>query len=263
MAKMTKESSPFVKMIMVGESGAGKTGSLISLARAGYDIRLLDLDNGAATLQQLCLHENPDLLDNIDVISHVDKFKADPLKGLTISGRPTSYVNTMKTMNKWDDDTVPSEWGPDKILVLDSLTALGRASYHWAQGMNPTAKDGRQWYGTAHDSLRNFLQLVAGKEFKTNVIIMSHIQYISKDDEPLRAQINSIGQSLGPDIPKFFNNLVLAESKGIGTSVKRTITTVPTNLLSLKTTAPFKLEKSLPLDTGLATIFAALKPNNQ
>lgn len=263
MAKLSSETSPFVKLILAGESGSGKTGSLISLAKAGYKLRIHDLDNGIGSLQQLVLKEDPSLADQIDVIQHVDKFKANPLKGLVIQGKPTAYVDTMKTMNSWDDGTTPAEWGTDTVYVLDSLTALGRAAFFWAQGMDPGAKDPRRWYGTAQDSLRNFCQLVASTEFQAHVIIMAHVQYVGGDDgQPLRAQVNSIGKSLGPDIPKYFNNMCLADSKGSGTSVKRTIQTVPTPLLSLKTAAPWKLEKSLPLETGLAQIFAALRPTN-
>ena len=39
------QSNDFVKLLLIGDSKAGKTGSLISLVKAGYKLRILDLDN--------------------------------------------------------------------------------------------------------------------------------------------------------------------------------------------------------------------------
>ena len=47
MAKLSahKESKPFKGMI-IGDSGSGKTGSLASLAAAGYKLVIMDFDSG-------------------------------------------------------------------------------------------------------------------------------------------------------------------------------------------------------------------------
>ena len=42
----THQSSEFTKLLYLGDSGSGKTGSLVSLLKAGYKIKVLDLDNG-------------------------------------------------------------------------------------------------------------------------------------------------------------------------------------------------------------------------
>ena len=44
------QSSDIVKMLFIGPSGAGKTGALASLASAGYNLRILDMDNGLDVL---------------------------------------------------------------------------------------------------------------------------------------------------------------------------------------------------------------------
>ncbi len=53
--------------------------------------------------------------------------------------------------------------------------------------------------------------------------------------------------------------MLLAERSGSGTNVKRTIQTLPTALIDLKNPAPFKLDTTLPLESGLATVFKTLK----
>jgi predicted GTPase len=35
-----------IKMLYMGNTGAGKTGSICALAAAGYNVRVLDLDKG-------------------------------------------------------------------------------------------------------------------------------------------------------------------------------------------------------------------------
>lgn len=260
MAKATDQSSdPLVRILYVGDSGTGKTGSLISLIEAGYEIRMLDMDNGAETLVQLIKHQCPDRLSQFDYITLRDKFKADPIYGIRVDGRAKAYTSAIKYLNKWDDDSTPSEWGDNTVFVLDTLTSFGRAAYLWAQSMNPSAKDPRQWYGAAQESIKLVLDMLTSKEFGCHVIVTSHIQLVEISEGVFKGQTTAIGRALGGDIPKVFNNWIEATKRGTGDSIKRTIQTRQTNLLDLKSTVPWALEKSLPLETGMATIFNELR----
>jgi len=251
-------STEFHKLIYVGASGTGKTGSLASLVKAGYHLRILDLDNGVGPLISFVKRDCPELLKNVDVIQCRDKFKADPIKGAAVSGTPKAYTDANKWLTKWDDDSIPAEWGAKTILVIDSLTLLGRAAFRWAQGMDPTCKDPRQWYNSAQQTILTMLDMLTSAEFRTNLIVISHVDLVELPDGTTKGYASSIGRALGPKIPSVFNNMILAESKGTGESVKRTITTMPTQLLDLKNEKPFSIPKSLPLETGMATIFAEL-----
>lgn len=255
----THQSADFVKLLYIGVSGSGKTGSLASLVAEGYKLRFLDMDNGLDALIGIVKHRNPELLDNIDFITIRDKMKADSRLGAVVDGSPKAYTNAIKYLNKWDDDSTPSQWGPDTIFVLDSLTLFSRAAFRWAQGMNPSAKDPRQWYGAAQESITTVLDLLTSEEFHANVIVISHIDMIENPDGTVKGYVSSIGKALGPKIPAVFNTLVMAETRGSGENVKRTITTVPTATVDLKNPKSFTLPKSLPLDTGMATIFKTLK----
>lgn len=250
-------SIDLVKLLYIGNSGTGKTGSLLSLLQAGYDLRILDMDVGLHALLNYTKLADPSLLADIDAQTFRDKFTADPVKGIRISGTPKAYIGAIKALNKWDDETIPAEWGAKTVLVLDSLTAFGRSAFFWAQGMNPTAKDPRQWYGTAQESVKNVLDMLTDPAFNCHVIVISHIQPITDADGNLvREQVSSIGKALGPEIPKAFNVMLAATSSGSGNAVKRTIRTAPTTTLDLR--IPVELEKSLPLETGMATVFESL-----
>jgi len=259
MAKASEQSKEeFLRILYVGDSGTGKTGSLLSLVEAGYNIRMLDLDAGADSLVQLIKHHCPERLDQFDYIPLRDKFKADPVFGIRVNGSPKAYTRSIKYLDKWDDDSTPSEWGDKTVFVLDTLGSFGRAAFLWAQGMNPNAKDPRQWYGAAQESIRKVLELLTSPEFKTHVIVMSHVQLLEISEGVHKGQVSAIGKALGGDVPKVFNTLIQATSRGTGTNVKRTIATQPTAIMDLKNPIPWALDKSLDLETGLATVFKEL-----
>lgn len=257
MAKASLTSKP-VRALYIGDSGSGKTGSLISLLQAGYTIRMLDMDNNSDSLVQQCMKEDPKLLDSLDIISIRDKFRASQLTGLEVSGQPKAYVDMLKFLNKWDDGSSLADWDSKTIFVLDTLTSAGRAALHWARGMNPTAKDGRQWYAQAGDSLQTLLEFLTSPDFACHVIVLSHIDIHEREDGSSKGYASSIGKALGPKIAKVFPTLIMAETKILGTKVTRTITTAPTALVDLKNPVPHKLEARYPLESGMATIFEKL-----
>jgi len=247
-----------VRALYIGDSGSGKTGSLISLLQAGYKIKMLDLDNNSDSLVQLCRHHDPKLLDRLDIISVRDKFRASQMTGLEVAGQPKAWVDALKYLNKWDDGTSLQEWDDQTIFVLDTLTSAGRAAFHWAKGMNPNSKDPRQWYAAGQDSLKTLLELLTSPDFKCHILVLSHIDLIERDDGTTKGYASSLGKALGPQIAKVFPTLIMAETKGTGASLRRTITTRPTHLVDLKNPVPFKMDERYPLETGMATIFSIL-----
>jgi hypothetical protein len=251
-------SGKAVRALYIGDSGAGKTGSLIALLQAGYNIRMLDMDNNSDSLVHLCKHLDPKLLDALDIIQVRDKFRASQMVGLEVAGQPKAWVEALKYLNKWDDGTSLADWDNKTIFVLDTLTSAGRAAFHWAKGMNPSSKDPRQWYAAAQDSLKTLLELLTSPEFKCHILVLSHIDLIERDDGTTKGYASSLGKALGPQIAKVFPTLIMAETQGSGKNVKRTIATRPTNLVDLKNPVPFAMDERYPLETGMASIFAAL-----
>lgn len=249
--------SEYLKFMYIGDSSTGKTGSLVSLVEAGYDLCLLDMDNGRQTLLNFVKARCPDKLSSISYLSFRDKYRATK-SGPIVSGSPRAYVDALKSLEKWDDDTDPAEWGKNTVFVLDTFGSLGKAAFEWAKGMNPAAKDPRQWYFAAQQSLENVLQLLTGDNFGTNVIVISHVNYKEVTEGVHKGHAAAIGSALGPTIAKYFNTLILAESSGVGKNVRRRIKTMPTGVIDLKVPHP-EVETELPLETGLATLFAQLK----
>lgn len=246
------QSSEFSKLIYIGDSGTGKTGSLVSLLADGFKFKILDLDNGLDSLVYYAKRDCPDKLANVEFETIRDDYKASKA-GPVLRGQPKAFVAALEKLTEWSeiDD-------PNTFFVLDSGSAFGRAAFEWAKGMNPTAKDPRQWYFTAQQAFESTIAMLTGPSFKMNVILISHINYKEVVEGINKGYVNAIGSALGPTIAKYFNTLILAEASGSGTNVRRRIKTMPTGVIDLKVPTP-QVERELPLETGLSTLIKILK----
>lgn len=260
------QSRTSTKLLLMGFPGTGKTGALTSLVQAGYKLRILDFDNGLDVLSQFVAKFAPDKLDNVEFRTLRDKYKTTPqIAGSQIDGSPVAFPEGLKMLDHWkytaEDGTAvdlgrPAEWPDDTVLVVDSSTMIGDAAFNWAHFMNPGAKDMRAVYKLAQDAFENMIALLTSAQFKPNVIVISHIRYIQNEtDGAIKGFPTAIGQALGPVIPAYFNSVALMEVVG----GKRTLRVTPTALIDLKNPAPFKLTEALPIETGLAKFFEAVR----
>lgn len=260
-------SDEFTKFMYVGDSSSGKTGSLASLVAAGYKLRILDMDAGVSILKAYVKKQCPELMGNIDVVQFRDKYGMKQSGEVGVLGNPKAFSNAIKVLDKWPtanpevfEDT--KNLGADTFLVLDTLTTLGKSAMAWAEGLNPAAKDPRQWYFAAQQAIENVVAMLLGPDTKTNVIICTHISSRDLEDGVKKGfPASGAGTALGPTLAKYCNTLVLAETSGFGDNVKRYIKTTPTGYIDLKSAAPFAMAAKYDLGTGLAEIVKALKAN--
>lgn len=244
-------ATQFTKLLFIGDSGTGKTGALVSLLQAGYTLRILDMDEGLSALIHYAKAAGCDL-SKVEYESFRDEYRSTP-QGPMLKGAAKAFNNAMKTLTEWSEIE-----DPKCVTVVDSLTFLGKSAMAWARGMNPTAKDPRQWFFTAQQAIENVLALISSQAFKQNVIIISHVNYKEVMEGVNKGYPTAVGSALGPTIASYFDIMVLAEASGSGANVRRKIKTLPTGVVDLKMPNP-KVDKELPLETGLATIFTQLK----
>lgn len=247
-----------VKMLMLGNSGSGKTGSLASLAAAGYRLFIYDFDNGLDILM------DPKVLDpkhrgNIFYKTYQDK----PVKsGNTLIPQATAWTQMTKDIGDWKEDGKSMggiiSWGPQDILVIDSFTFASDRCFDYVlqtngrMGQRPQIQD----YGHAIDSLQGFLELVTGNA-ACNVIMTAHLMFLGEELSGARKAFpNTIGQKLAPKIPRYFNNMVLVEKIQKGTDTIRQIQTQGTHVIDLKVSKPSLIPAKMPAD--LATLFKML-----
>ncbi len=249
------QSDDYTKLIYIGDSSTGKTGSLVSLLEAGYKFKIIDMDNGLETMKIYARAAQADL-SGVEFETFRDEYRSTSA-GPLIKGQPKAFTNALGKMTEWSEQAIANP-DPKLIFVLDSLSAYGRAAFEWAKGMNPTAKDPRQWFYSAQQAVESTIALITGESFKMNAILISHINYKEVTEGVTKGHVNAIGSALGPVIPRYFNTLLLAEVSGAGKNVKRKIKTLPTGIIDLKIPSP-QAEAEYPLETGLASIFELLR----
>jgi hypothetical protein len=256
------KSNSLVKVLYLGDAKSGKTTSLVSLVRAGYQLRILDLDNLLDSLKHAVLKECPDKIGNVEFRTLRDKYKAGP-SGPVIDGVPKAFVEAMKMLDNWkyqDDNAVvefgsPKSWGPNCILVIDSLSRLCDAAYDHHAFIAGPKMDGRAVYGQAQDAVEMVLAGLTGDSFETNVIVICHGVYMSQEDGKTKIFPQGVGQKLSPKIPQYFPVYIrLKNSAG-----KRVMQIESDVMIDLAMPGAEKFQgKTLEADTGLGTIFKTL-----
>lgn len=260
------QSNNLVKLLLLGDAKSGKTGSLVSLVKSGYNLKILDFDNLLDILKYKILEECPNRLGSVEFRSLRDKTKSGP-NGTVMDGKPSAWINGLRMLDHWkydDDGTTidlgkPANWGADSILVIDSLSRMCDAAYNFHESIIPRGRsgdfDGRAVYGNAQDDVEKVLGMLTSDGFATNLIIIAHGTYMDLPDGTKKIFPQGVGQKLSPKIPQYFANYVRYKNAG----GKRSIQLSSDAMIDLANTNPSVLnEKSLPIETGLATIFEAL-----
>lgn len=248
--------------MVIGNPGSGKTGGLASLVKAGYWLGILDLDNGLETLKQFVLKEATDKIDNIEYRTLRDEYRMTGT-GRTVIGAAKAYSTACDMCDRWKygevDEGHPWQWGPNRILVIDSGTFLAQAAYDWCEQMllgKGGKYDQRQVYYGSQQSFMSLMATITSDKFKTNVIVNTHIRYIEDANGVMKGFPNTIGTAIATMVGAYFNSIALCETQHGG---KHTIVTASTSHIDLKNPAPFAMQPRYPLETGLADFFKVLR----
>lgn len=293
MAKLRDhQSTRLTKMLLLGDSGSGKTGALTSLAEAGYDIRILDLDNGLDVLVGYLMNSKAppingiEAIDRVEYITVTNKFK--DVAGKIAVADASAWSRTMKYMTQWtnknemvrneageivkDDKGAPlritpehpdffdfgkpENWGPSTILVIDSFTFLCNAAMKFVLHSNgrPAGPTYEADWGIAQNMVEDFLAMLYGEDFNTNIILTAHVLYRDLG-QGTKAYPNALGRALPPKVGRYVNTMLEVSRVGTGEKAKREIRTVPHGLLDLKNPNPLRVPPKYDISTGLAQFF--------
>jgi ABC-type dipeptide/oligopeptide/nickel transport system ATPase component len=267
------------KILIVGDSGSGKSGALVSLALAGYKLRILDWDNGLDIVRNQIAATDPKALQNVVYETCTDKMKS--VGGIVVpDGVPKAWVKGMDLLTEWKmpEITDPATktvypaynlgkletWGPDTVLVVDTLTFMSLAAMRYVCAVN--GRSGKApWqsdWGEAMRLVEDCLGMLYSDSIRCHIIVMSHIVMVTNEsDQVLKGMPMAIGQKLSPKIGRYFNTVLQTKTRGSGAQKKHVILTRGEGLVDLKVSAPQALAPEYPQDTGLASIFKVLFPN--
>ena len=101
-----------MKLLLLGDPGAGKTGLMATLANKDYKVRIIDLDNNLAILK-----------------AYLQEGKADNISYYSIPAKdPDSWKKSISLTSRWnppgEDLGDLTEWDSNTVLVVDKI---GRA----------------------------------------------------------------------------------------------------------------------------------------
>lgn len=279
---------PSIRMLLLGHTGSGKTGSLCSLAAAGYNVRILDIDNGTQVIEDFMTNEKsiylkpqPGLWDaeqaasapsRISYVTVTEKYK---LQGVRAIPRGDAWQRMMTQLNDWKDGEARfgniATWGPQDILVIDGLSRAFEAALNFQLALNGRLLKGPQ-VGTSGDndythtykSVSDWLDMMKSDEIKCHIILVCHIRFIDENRDRETKETSrkgfpqTVGQRMAPQIGQYFNHTLRAKSVGNHPTVRRVIVTNNDEDIELKNSSPLRVKPEYRLETGLAEYFKAV-----
>ena len=272
------QSTKIVKMLMMAQSGTGKSGSFAALANAGYDLYILDFDNGLDILGEYLTEDGKKRTNFVTLTDEyvVKKVGSTRLEGgrrgipgevVAPKGTPKAFADGLNLLTRWkdgDDDRGPcSELGEDAVVIIDSATFMGVAALAFTLYVNGHDQANKSDWGEAMDRQEGVLKRLCSAAFNTNVIVTSHVQFSAHEDAvgntvEGKGYPSFLGQKLPPRVPTYFNNVVTLQN----INGSRFIRTNKVSNVDLKVARPSKVADKIPLEGGkggLAALFEVLK----
>jgi len=167
----------------------------------------------------------------------------------------TVWPRFVNTLSSWEEDKVRlgslNSWTEQDVLVIDSLSFLGKACFNHAAFQNVGSKDGRMAYFHAQNYVEHTLECLYGDDVRCNVIITAHVIYIGDELQIQHGYPVSIGKALSPKIGRFFNSVLMVKSQG----KSRKIFTNSVGQVELKNSAPLSVKAEYDIRYGLAEYF--------
>ena len=269
------------KLLVVGDSGAGKTGALASLLHDNYKLWIMDFDNGVDILVNILAKgtgkapKAPHLLKSVNAVTLTDKYRVD--RGRIIPTTADAWSRGIGLLSTWEDHGSVDAFGKDDILVVDSLNFAGRAAMRHIQQLNgrlhvpPQIQD----YRDGQILAESLCQLLYSDSIKCNVIVLTHLREVGRREDVVddKGRVRTVedpnslkgfpetgtGRALSPTIGRYFNAVLLADVVGSGQATRRIIRTQPHLNIGLKNSAPGVVKPEYPLETGLAEYFRAVR----
>lgn len=292
MAKLSLEANQqLIKMMYLGQSGAGKSSSLVPLAipdyygNPGYELRVLDFDSKFEEVVRTTLarmlkdgkinkaQHDTALTENFDIVTCIDasgvvhvREGTKMVKKIGIKGTSLAWQGAVRQLEKWAPTL-----SEKTILVVDSFTHAVRAIVNHCQELNNKLNQTLLWqdYAGPQQLAENFIYTLS--DLPTHVIVTGHADPLEivkpttrLDDKgkPIEELVDvimapiSVGKAGRVKLPSKMNHLLVASADGQGASIKRYIHTAPHVGVTTKTPYFGLCDDKYPIDKGMIEYFS-------
>jgi hypothetical protein len=253
-----------LNILLMGESGSGKTYSLRSLIDAGLELFVIQTEPGGTVLEDLPsekYHRHyiapaapswEAMLDSAKKINTLSMKSLCDLPGINKS-EYAQWMEVISTLGNFQCEKCgkafgdASTWDASRVLVIDSLSGLNLMAMDLVVGSKPV-KSMADW-GIAMDNLSRLINKVTS-DTKCHFILTAHLEP-ERDEVTGRIQNmpSTLGKKLAPVIPRFFDNVIQTVREG---SSFKWSTAIPNTILKAR---------DLPISDNLTPTFAAILQN--
>ena len=222
-----KQKIPGPKVLLLGETGTGKTHSIRTLLETGVTPFIIFTEPGMETLGEdldrchwtyippaqvgweglSSIAKTINMLDYDGIAKMRDANKT----------RYDEFLKIIATCNNFVDQNGESfgdvmTWGTDRALVIDSLSGLNDMASQLTVGGKPV-KGLQDW-----QVAQNMLKLLVDKlttGLTCTYVLMAHIAR-EKDEITggTTLMVSTLGQKLAPELPKYFSDVIHATRTG-------------------------------------------------
>jgi hypothetical protein len=222
-------SLPGFNVMLLGPSGTGKTFSIRTLVDSGVTPFCVFTEPGFEVLgdipdAKLHWHYIPpassDWSSLIDSANKINTLSFESLTRLGDIGKRNygQFIDLLRVFENFKCQRCEKafgavdSWGPDRALVLDSLSGVNIMAMNLVVGSKPV-KSQADW-GVAMDNLERLVQKLC-MDTRCHFILIAHAE--RETDEVLggsRIMAATLGRKLAPRLPRFFSDVVLAVKEG-------------------------------------------------
>lgn len=225
------------KTLLIGPPGAGKTWCLPTLIEAGIELFVIITDPGGeeSLLDSMAARKLP--LDNLhwkyipcaspswdtlyNMAKKINTMTYEAITKIKSGIEKQDYQQYMEVISQLFNFTCDrtgleygavDSWGPDRALVIDSLSGINTMSMDMTIGAKPAAHQG-EW-GVAMNAEEKLIKKLCA-DLKCFFVLTAHIEReVDEVAGQTQLMVGCLGRKLAPKLPKDFSDVILTYREG-------------------------------------------------